>query len=146
MTRVAKFLRAPGSNKRLLVKSTMLLFVVRVSLWILPFPVVQQILSKRTRSLPVGPADPASVARVAWAIGVGRRYTPNATCLTQALATEILLRSIGQQASLLIGVARSAGGDFEAHAWVESNGGVVVGMTTDLSRYVVLSSRNGRSL
>jgi hypothetical protein len=50
----------------------------------------------------------------------------------------MLLARIGQPAALRIGVARSEEGRFQAHAWVESQGRIVVGKLPDLRRYAVL--------
>lgn len=64
---------------------------------------------------------------IGWAVATAARRIPAATCLTQALAAQYLLRRRGLEADLRIGVARAAGEPLEAHAWVESRGQVVVG-------------------
>ncbi len=46
---------------------------------------------------------------------------------------------MGQPADLRIGVAKSAEGRLEAHAWVEICGQIVFGDLPDLSRYKALS-------
>ncbi len=70
---------------------------------------------------------------------IASRYVPAATCLTQSLATKVLLSRQGHQASVRIGVARSEAGQFQAHAWVESNGRVVIGgPESHLKRYTPL--------
>ena len=56
-----------------------------------------------------------------------RRVVPAATCLPQALAAEALLTRGGLPADLRIGVMKEASGKLLAHAWVESDGRVVVG-------------------
>lgn len=68
------------------------------------------------------------------------RYVPVATCLTQALTTQILLAQIGHSTDLKIGVAKSIEGKLEAHAWLESRGEIVIGKLKDLSRFTILSS------
>jgi hypothetical protein len=55
------------------------------------------------------------------------QFVPKATCLTQAIAALILLNLKNYPATLRIGVARNNEGRFEAHAWVESDGNVVIG-------------------
>jgi hypothetical protein len=57
------------------------------------------------------------------------------TCLTQALATQILLGWRGHPTHLRIGVAYSETGQLQAHAWIESDGQIVVGELSDLPRY-----------
>ena len=65
------------------------------------------------------------------------RYVPRATCLTQALTMQVLLERAGYDARLRIGVARGDEGQFQAHAWVESQDGIVIG-GSDLGRYTGL--------
>jgi hypothetical protein len=40
--------------------------------------------------------------------------------------------------TLRLGVARSAEGKFEAHAWIEHNGRVIMGLVQDLERFTQL--------
>jgi len=56
-----------------------------------------------------------------------QRVVPGATCLPQALAAEALLKRGGLPADLRIGVMKGASGKLLAHAWVESDGRIVVG-------------------
>jgi hypothetical protein len=84
--------------------------------------------------------DQACMRQVVWAVTVASRYVPAATCLTQALATQILLSRRGHPTSLRIGVGRSEAGEFQAHAWVECQGRVVIGGIKALSRYTPLLS------
>jgi hypothetical protein len=60
---------------------------------------------------------------------------PHATCLTQALAAQTLLRFRGDWAKLCLGVARGDFGEFKAHAWLEADGKVIIGDSPELSRY-----------
>jgi Transglutaminase-like superfamily len=71
--------------------------------------------------------------QVAWAVRLASRYVPGATCLPQALATHILLSRCGHQSCLHVGVASMQ--KFEAHAWVECDGNVVVGEREKLDRF-----------
>jgi hypothetical protein len=63
---------------------------------------------------------------------------PRVTCLSQALATHILLVRSGYPAQVRIGVAKTDRGRLEAHAWVEGDGQILVGDVAGLSRYVRL--------
>jgi hypothetical protein len=73
-------------------------------------------------------------------VTLASRCVPSATCLTQALAGQVLLSRHGHPASLRIGVARSAAGEFQAHAWVECHGRIVIGGAQTLSRFTPLPS------
>jgi hypothetical protein len=86
-----------------------------------------------------------SPERIAWAVRVARRYVPAATCLSQALAVRTLFRRQGYPAQLRIGVTKGERGQLEAHAWVESEGKIVIGGSQDLARYTPLPSLQGES-
>ena len=66
-------------------------------------------------------------------------YFPSASCLTQALATQVLLARRGQLSTLRIGVIKGADGELKAHAWVENNGKVIIGSRRNLRSYTVLN-------
>lgn len=147
MERVRKLLRLGGTERRLLVRATLLLTAVRVGLWLLPFRTLERMLAARS----VGKArargtTASSVEAVAWAVESAGRCVPQAaTCLTRALAAQALLRRGGHPALIHIGAARDDGGGFSAHAWVESGGRVVIG-GHELERYTLLTTLGGESL
>ncbi len=69
------------------------------------------------------------VWRHAHAIGRAARLVPGASCLTQALALQTVLSRCGEQSSLVLGVdfKPDAKRDFEAHAWIEWQGRILIG-------------------
>ena len=138
---VGKALRLHPSDKRLLLAAVGLLASVRLALWLIPFQAVRNILA--TVSTGKGgehAADPAYIQRVAWAVERASRCVPFATCLPQALAAECLLRRAGHPTQLRIGVAKNLDGQFLAHAWIESDGRIVLGRLPNLSSYTVLKA------
>jgi Transglutaminase-like superfamily len=61
-------------------------------------------------------------------VGVVSRYVPRATCLTQALAGQVLLKHYGYPDLVHVGVTKGEGkGTFQAHAWPEIDGKMVLG-------------------
>jgi hypothetical protein len=90
-----------------------------------------------TSNQPV-PQNLKVVRRVASSVRRASRYVPAATCLTQALATQSLLAQRGQVSILRIGVTKGPEGELKAHAWVESNGRIIIGQQKDLRSYTVL--------
>jgi len=54
-------------------------------------------------------------------------YIPQATCLTKALTAQKLLKKYGYISQIKIGVNKDVEGQFEAHAWLEYAGKVVIG-------------------
>lgn len=116
----------------ILIRSAALLCAVRLALWIVPFPKLRWAVVSlaRTRSRP---ASSNSAEELIWAVRAVSRYVPHASCLTQALVLHILLRRDGLPSRIRIGVSQDAK-HFEAHAWVESQGRVVIG-DSGLRRY-----------
>ena len=98
---------------------------VRLALTALPFRWVRS-LAERPRQAP-GRSSEFTVEELAWAVSAAARRVPRSTCLTQALALESLLRREAYDASLRLGVAKTPEGALEAHAWLESDGRVVIG-------------------
>jgi hypothetical protein len=139
MERIGKLLRLPLADKRLLVETAVLLGAVRLGLRVLPFRTVLRMVARMTpEKSGVEGADPASPGRVAWAVAVAKNYMPGVTtCLAQALAAQVLLGRRGLPAKVRIGVDQHNKERFLAHAWVESNGRIVVG-GEDVSRYAPL--------
>jgi Transglutaminase-like superfamily len=103
-----KFTCLPPADRRLLFTATLVLGLVGAALRLNPLP--------------------PSSERITWAISaVGRRIPLLSRCLTQAVAAKILLARCGYPALMRIGVSRNENGRLEAHAWVESQGVVVMG-------------------
>ena len=148
MGQLSKFLFLPGADRRLLIKVFLLVWIVRVGLWLLPFPTVRQLLRGVARGRSGSKSEErSSVERLVWAVKVSTRYVPAATCLTQALVTKALLSRSGHHATVRIGVARSEAGQFQAHAWVENDGSVVIGGAESLLKtYTLLLVSDGELL
>ena len=105
------------------LRAWLLLGAVRFGLWLLPFKKIQQFM-KRAKQADETRADIESLKH---AIVATSRYIPRSTCLVQALAMSLLLKHYGHSSDLRIGVARNEEGKFQAHAWVERNGQVLIG-------------------
>jgi hypothetical protein len=133
-----------GSERRFLLRTLLLLWAARLGLWVLPLAALRRALKKLTPSEPIGPESSAKLEKIVWAITRASHYVPAATCLTQALAAQILLAQHGEPAVLQIGVAKSDTGKLVAHAWVESRGRIVIGDSRELVRYTRLPSLEGK--
>ena len=138
---IRRFLRLSRSDQRLTVRIVLLLAAIRLGLWLLPFSTLRRLL--RT-SLPAAACQPALVAvpveRLARLVHGCSRVVPGATCLTQSLAVQFLLERAGHTSVIRIGVARSSVRGFEAHAWVDCHGQVLLDHPADIARYTVLAS------
>jgi hypothetical protein len=143
MSSVAKFMALPASDQALLLKSLVPLVAMRVGLWTMPYTRVRGLAdwlsgvggsSLREED---GIAKP-SRERIGWAVATVSRVVPNGiNCLVRAMATEIMLKRFGYASTLRFGVVKPGDGQLEAHAWLESDGIVVIG-EFELDRFVTL--------
>jgi hypothetical protein len=99
---------------------------VRIALWVLPFTVLRRIVTFFAGG-PSHPTGRVSADELSWAVRTAGRFVLHATCLTQAISLHILLRRRGLESQIRVGVRKETG-IFEAHAWVESRGRILIGM------------------
>ncbi len=130
LERFRKFSRLPSGERLALVQAWEFFLLAELCLWILPFKhlmiLPNKLFSKRCGGSPRELAS--SIARMAWLVEVAARYAPvNVTCLKKALVLSWLLGRRGIATTLRIGVARREG-DLTAHAWLELNGQVILGL------------------
>jgi hypothetical protein len=127
MEKLRKFMGLPPVERRLLMKAWLLLLAVRLGLWVLPFRRQRRFWRDLTAVPPGVPPVVDAVDRIAWAVPLAGHYVPGDTCLTQALAVQILLKREGIAAQLQVGVAKDEQGRVTAHAWLEQDGRVLIG-------------------
>lgn len=139
MRRLHRLFRLPYREKKLLSQSLFLILIVRIGLWILPFNQLNRWLNS-TAPVADHAADWATIRRVVRSVRSCSRFVPYATCLTQALATRVLLRMDGQPSDLKIGVEKDQNEKFGAHAWIEIDGRIVIGKLPRHHRLAVLNS------
>lgn len=133
-------LSLPAAERRLLVKATILLMVTKFCLWLLPFALVRRLSGGLVRAPFRVRDEEYPQGKVVWAVETAGRGIPRfSTCLTLALASQVLLGRRGHPALVLIGVVGGGGSDLEAHAWVQSGGKVLVG-GTGIERYTILAT------
>jgi Transglutaminase-like superfamily len=142
MTAMRKFWHLSSAERGLLLKAGILLAVYRIALWVLPW----NRMAVSRPSPAESRADRSSVERMEWAVRTARRMVPLATCLTQALALHHLLARAGYESSIHIGVAKTAGRGFEAHAWVEHAGVTLLSSPSEVAHYSRLLALRAPSL
>ncbi|CAN5807530.1 hypothetical protein BH23ACT11_BH23ACT11_01070 [soil metagenome] len=142
MNRLRKFLRLPYAERWLLIKAALLLAIVRLGMQLLPFQTLRRLVDRLSKpSGRLQATDRSSIEEIVWAVELSGRYMPG-TCLTRALAAQILLARRGYPVSLHIGAVREEGEKFLAHAWLETGGRVVIG-GHELERYTPLITLKG---
>jgi len=138
MKQLRSFFSLSASDQRLLFTSAALLAAIRLGLWLIPFHLLRRLLSKfnrETRSANAG--DEAKLSKIVWAVSVLGNRMPG-SCLTQALATQLMLGRRGRPTTLRIGVALNEEGAFRAHAWLETEGEIIIGGSESRSRFCLL--------
>ena len=134
MRRLQSFLRLPARERFLYLRTWLLLFRIRLMLWVLPYRRWRQIAAQMIRVENERQLDRPQVNQITRAVRVMSRYVPQASCLTQALAAQTLLANEGQRSQLRVGVTQN-GGKLEAHAWVQIDGRVVIGGRESVVRF-----------
>ena len=137
-----RFFALERGDRWLVVEAILLTGFVQAGLRMLSFATLIRLLAvakrfrRRSRPRP---------SRIAWAVDAAARLLPGRTCLTDALAADVMLCRCGYRSLLRIGVKKRSGGagPLEAHAWVESDGSIVVGEMETLDDYWRLSNRGG---
>ena len=143
MKQIIKFLQLTTEDRRLLINTYFLLTAIRLGLWSLTFKTLRQWLAKIKRSS-FPEQDTAELNRVIWAVNLASRYQLGGVkCLARALATQVLLSRRGYPAELRIGVLKEENNQLLAHAWVESNGEVVIGSMKNLADFQPFPSWSG---
>jgi Transglutaminase-like superfamily len=116
------------SDRALLIHAMFLLPIVATSLKTVGLRRTQSWLGRNT----LAPTDPpteqtrANVRRAAYLVAVAcRRHPIGSGCLPRTIVLWSLLRRLGIDADVRIGVRCGTQGEFEAHAWLEWNGEVL---------------------
>lgn len=123
MSIIRSFFSLENKEKKLIIKTLLLGYQIRLITWIYSFPKLQQKIQE------MGKRDSGSVEsdKLVWAVQATSPYVLGSTCLTNALTGQVLLSRNGYPSTLRIGVMNEA--QFEAHAWLEMEGEVVLGVS-----------------
>jgi hypothetical protein len=129
------------ADRLLIAEAAALLMIVGIGLRVVPFRLLRRLLDSHASAFPAAtPASQDVIDRISWAVAAVARRLPEriCACLAQALAVDTMLKRRGHAAELRLGVRTPT--QFEAHAWVECGGHVVIGDRQDLETYSVLSA------
>ena len=133
MSKIQSFLSLTPAERNRLVKALVLVVGIRIGLSLMPFPRFQTLLAKFRASIGMSRVSVSTppTDQLAWAVRTVSTYVPKVTCLTQALAAQVLLEQHGYPTIVRIGVTNASekGNSFQAHAWLESNGKMVIGQS-----------------
>ena len=139
MRRLRKFLYLSLEDKILFFKTMVLVGVFRIGLLIVPLKLIQQFSDSVTPKSSKPKTNIISSEKISWCVKtVGNYIFGPKSCLPLALAAEVLLKENGYPAIINIGVYKGDEIKLEGHAWVESEGKIIVGEET-MQYYTPLS-------
>ena len=130
---LTNFLKQTRVDQQLLITTLLSMIIIRLKLYLIPFNRIQRSLERSNNKT----ANEVPVHKLIWAVQTVSNYVPHATCLTKALTAQKLLKKYGYPSQVKIGVNKDAEGQFEAHAWLEYSGKVVIGES--VKEYVPLT-------
>lgn len=136
---LGRYRRLPRAERALLVRLVPLIAVIRTSLWLVSLSTLRRLLHRGVLTVPFPERlVQLPVERLAWAVEAASRPVPAATCLTQCLALQFLLAQSGRRSSVHIGVAKNEGQPFQAHAWIDCAGQILLDRAEDVACYTPL--------
>jgi len=132
---VGKWRNLSGPEKRIFLRAGWCLIWIKAGLLLLPFPLFRKWYHRASRPSRIENTPPESVKRAVWAVDTAANLLPfELLCLPRALATKYLLRN-APALTLEIGIEINPAKQFEAHAWVEQNGNIIIGRWPDTVSY-----------
>ncbi len=118
MSRFRKYMALDSPARQRLLKAAILQGITRLLLSVLPFKIFKKVYGRWAAKGPAG--SDARAEEQVYAVSTTARYLQS-TCLVQALVLKYLV----SDSRLVIGV--TGGEAFEAHAWVERKGEIILG-------------------
>jgi len=141
MKKFLNFFRLPFAEKLLLGESLVLVALIGFGLRLIPFKFFKKSLRKRlAEEAKQAPIDWKLINLIVRSVRSVSRFVPFASCLPQALTAMFLIKLKGQHTELKIGVAKDENQLFKAHAWLETNGRIIIGKLPAHRQYKVLDS------
>jgi hypothetical protein len=130
MQLLRRFLALAPDERRVLVKATFWVAVVKLGLGRIPFATLRRLATGGGRNGARLAGDRVVLDQVTWAVTAAGRYVPGpTTCLSLALTVQGMLARLGYPSRLHVGVIRGKQGEVEGHAWVECEGRILIGGT-----------------
>ncbi len=137
--RLAKFFRLSFPDQRLLMRAALAVVGAKLAIRTLSLPRARAAVTRLERLGWI--VRPARADRIVWAVETAGGAIPGMkNCLVQAVAAEAMLLRAGHPCELRIGAAKNGPRELIAHAWLESEGRVLIG-DFELDRYAPLMAR-----
>lgn len=124
-----------GSAKLKILQAGIVLLLLKAGLAILSFSTFRRLFYRISKSEKYRELNTKEIEETVWAVNTAANVLPvELLCLPRALATKYLLRHV-PALSLEIGIEINPAKAFEAHAWVEKEGEIIIGDWSDSVSY-----------
>ena len=124
---IDKWSSLSATRKWAFLKAAFCLIVIKIGLTVLPFAWFRKLFHWFCKTNAPKELSKEQIDLTVWAVDTVADLLPlNLLCLPRALATKYLLRHL-PALTLEIGIEVNPAKQFEAHAWVEKNGTVIMG-------------------
>lgn len=131
----SKWVDISGSAKFRFLQAGLVLVLIKIGLAILPFSTFRKLFHWISKSETKKDVGQQAISEVVWAVNTAANVIPlELVCLPRALATKYLLRKV-PALSLEIGIELNPDKAFEAHAWIEKGGEIIIGDWSDSVSY-----------
>lgn len=137
MSGLRSFARLHPAERGLLLSTVLVVAIIRIGLWVLPFLRLQRLV-RSLHHVPFSMPTHTPVARLVWAVRAASARVPASSCLTQSLALQVLLSRAGHPSQVRIGMDKDLNTGFHAHAWVECEGNLLLSTSSEIERYLPL--------
>ena len=137
-----RFRALEGRDRWLVAEAVFLIGVIQVCGRLMPFGALRGLLARAKRFHSTSRHLPTQIG---WAVNAAARVVPGRTCLSDALAADVMLCRRGYESALRLGVKKRDDGavPLQAHAWVECNGSIVAGELERLDEYRLFPHTGG---
>lgn len=130
MKRTAHFHRLSWKMKLMFLIAYMLMGLVRMCIFLLPFKLIAPILGQKNQVTPleVKRENITKAAKIGYIVNVSSRYTPwESKCLVRAITALLLLRLIRIPSTLYLGMGKDDSNKLIAHAWLRCGEHIITG-------------------
>ncbi|WP_414617687.1 lasso peptide biosynthesis B2 protein [Dyadobacter sp. 32] len=130
-----KWTQLTSSRKLAFVRAVFSLLWIKAGLVFLSFSGFRKLFYWLSRTRQYSEISEKKTDDIVWAVSTAANILPfELLCLPRALATKYLMRNVSSL-TLEIGVDINPGTGFEAHAWIERNGKIIIGDWSDSVSY-----------
>ncbi|MBU0944526.1 MAG: lasso peptide biosynthesis B2 protein [Proteobacteria bacterium] len=134
------FLRLTRAEKVFFCHALLLLTRYRIRLQTTSLEKLIELVRQETQCYRQQKKTDLALHRLSRLIQIAAKLVPFSTCLSNALAGQVLFTANNHPTTLHIGVRNTPEKGFEAHAWLTLDGAILLGHLPDLRSYKELPS------